>query len=242
MILGASLLVARPAAAGRGAFGWLVDTPVNPERIVEIETWVWETNHVEDGVRETYLWWGPTIGITDQVELALPIELEWARGEGPDDTFTFDRFGAELRWRLVTSDPVEAPKLVPLIQLAAKRLVGERSSALVEADAVVSYDAGRAHLAANAGVTAVIAGDADARAFGVRGALGASVRVVDDLRLGAELVLAAPITGETDEWIAAGPQLAWTHGRFWLSASFPIGPAEGGGALTLPRLRWGIAF
>jgi len=227
------------AAAGRNHFGWLYDTDVDPEGTVELETWVLEEDGAGDAsTDETRVWWAPTIGVTDQLELALPIELRWF--DLNDDTgphTALSRFGVEARWRLVSSDPVEAPPVVPLLRFAAKRMVDERHGARLEADAVVAYDAGPVHAAVDLGGSIeIVEGEDD---IDVYPAAGVSVEVIEDLRVGGE-VFGELVPREGDEsWLAVGPDLAWTRGRFWLSAAFGIGVL---GIDAAPRLNWGIAF
>src|SRR5262249_30246347 len=112
------------AHAGRTRFSWLYDIETVPERGVELETWLVE----EDGkgtpsVDATSIWWGPVVGVTDRVELAFPIEMAFTT---PDNGFSLDRIGAELRWRLTSPDPVESGPFSALVRLAVKRLVTDR--------------------------------------------------------------------------------------------------------------------
>jgi hypothetical protein len=238
----AFLLVAclcpRPAAAGRSFYGWLYGTEVMPERGVELQTWILETNgkYVE-GRKESSIWWGPQIGLTDQLELSLPIELEWVSGDMTAPSFTFRRFGIEARYRLVSSDPVDAPPLVPLIRAAVKRDVTVRDEVRVEADAVVSYEVGAVHALVDLGLV----GDlfAHERQWEVRPGGGVSVAVAGDLRVGAEAYAELKLDSASESWAAVGPNVAWTHGRFWLSAAFGIGVYH---VSTAPRVMWGIAF
>src|SRR5204862_2855610 len=113
--------------------GWLFGTEVMPERGVELQTWIQEEND-KYGTRtkETWVSWAALVGVTDQLELALPVELDWAAVEQMDGTtrtsFTFKRFGIEARYRMAPQDPAEAPPLVPLLRLAVKRDVISRDS------------------------------------------------------------------------------------------------------------------
>ena len=93
------------AAAGRSQYGWLYGAEVLPEKSVEIQQWVYERNGlVDDTTKDTAMWWGVLVGITDQLELVIPIELLWRRvnGAGSDPTttdFTIETYGAEVRYR-----------------------------------------------------------------------------------------------------------------------------------------------
>jgi hypothetical protein len=237
----ASLVVLSPAvaAAGRSNYGWLTGTEVMPERGVELVTWLAEENHEGPGhSSETGLWWATTIGITDQLELSLPIQTGWERADGERSAFQLQSYGVEARWRLVTADPVDAPPLVPLLRAGVHRGVLERDAVLVEAEGVTAYEAGRLHAAASVGLRGAIQPGADH--YELHPALGVSVRVTDELRLGVEAFGQVRLLDPgIVNWFAVGPDLAWTHGRFWLSAAYGVGVS---GLDTAPRLNWGVAL
>jgi len=235
------VLLATPAtaSAGRTYYSWLYGTEVLPERGAELMTWVAEQNDVTDQshLAETRWWVSPLIGITDQLELALPVEVAWDRAGGRT-TSGLDRYGVELRYRLVTQDPVDAPPLVPLVRVALKRIVTTdgRSTASPEADIVVSYEQGNVHVLADLGGYGEIS--SDAHHFEVRPGAGISVRTIGDLRLGAE-VHAELTLDQGGSWAIVGPGMAWSHGRTWLSAMYGIGFY---GIKDAPKVQWGIAF
>lgn len=235
-------LVPRAAHAGRSFYGWLYGTEVLPERGVELQTWLFETNgRYGSGARTTSLWWGPLIGVTDQLELSLPVEMSWIDPGDSDaaatPSFGFRRYGLEARYRLVTSDPVEAPPFVPLVRVAVKRDVADSKALLVEGDAVASYEVGAVHALIDVGVYGDI--KSNDRKWNVRPGAGVSIAVTSELRVGAEAYLELDLDSSSDSWAVVGPNLAWTHGRFWLSGSFGIGVYH---IDTAPRVMWGIAF
>ena len=49
----------------------------------------------------------------------------------------------------------------------------------------------------------------------------------------------ANLENKAPRWIAAGPNLAWSHGRSWVSAAMGIGLYQ---IKTAPALQWGIMF
>lgn len=234
----------RTAYAGRTFYGWLYGTEVVPERGVELQTWVQdESDKYSTRNKETWLAWGPLVGITDQLELGLPVELEWADvitpGMPPAErvSFTFKRFGIEARYRLTSPDPVDAPALVPLVRVAVKRDVTARSTARVEGDAVVSYQAGTVQVLADVGFTGDIASSSSH--FEVHPGVGVSVLATGELRVGAEIYSELSLDTQSESWAVAGPDLSWTHGRFWVSGAFGIGLYR---VQVAPRVIWGIAF
>jgi hypothetical protein len=239
----AALLVAclapRTVHAGRSFYGWLYGTEVMPERSVELQTWIFEENNkYASHVKETSLWWGPVVGITDQLELSLPLELDWTTSDtAAAPSFTFRRFGIEARYRLVSQDPVEAHGLAPLLRVAAKRDVTQRNDVRLEADGVVSYDAGPLDLLIDVGfISDVQSGNTHSE---LRPGAGISIRTLGELRLGVEGYSELSLDAGRESWALVGPNLAWTHGRFWVSGAFGIGVYH---VRTAPRVMWGIAF
>lgn len=226
------------ASAGRTYYGWLYGTEVMPERGAEIQTWVLEENGQGPAdTKESLVWWGPLIGVTDRLELAFPVELTWTSADGTEPDFTFRRWGAEARYRMVSQDPEDAPPFAPLVRVAVKRDVGVRDLVQPEVDLVMSYEADRVHALVDLGMIGQIT--SDDRRFQFRPGAGISIRVVEDLRLGAEVYAELDLDDSANSWAVIGPNLAWTQGRFWLSASMGIGIYQ---IDTAPRVMWGIAF
>jgi hypothetical protein len=228
------------AHAGRTFYGWLYGTEVMPERGAELMTWVSEENRKnhEANASQTDWWVGPLIGITDQLELALPVEIEWQRSDLPMSGRTsFDKYGAELRYRFVTQDPVDAPPFVPLVRIAVKRLVLTRDTIRPEADFVGSYQSGRVHALVDLGIVGEIS--ANDHHFEFRPGGGVSIEAFGDLRLGAEAYAEIALDTAGESWAVVGPNLAWSHGRTWISATFGIGIYH---IRDAPKVQWGIAF
>ena len=232
--------VVNPAHAGRSRFGWLFDTETIPQRGVEVETWYLEEDGKGDpDVDESKVLWQPVIGVTDRLELAFPLELAFERETNAADT-ALERFGAELRWRLTDPDPVERGPFAPLLRLGAKRLIGERDLLRLEANVVLSLDAGPVHLAMDLGAVGEVDPIEGTALYEARPGAGASVRVIGELRLGAEFYGEIGLGDHPGvDWYSLGPNVAWTHGRFWLSGSFPIGLKNIDAA---PRVNLAIAF
>ncbi len=238
------LVMAVPASAhaGRTFYGWLQDTQVMPERGAEIQTWISDESDLKDEGHSNETSWlvQPAIGITDQLELDLPVQFTWSATPGamPPAHTALDSYGAEIRYRMVSQDPVDAPPLAPLVRLAVKRLVTERDTLQPEADVVVSYQQDRIHALVDLGALGDIS--QNLQHFEVRPGAGVSIEVVDQLRFGAEVyseIMLDDNGGST--WAVVGPNMAWSHGRSWLSASFGIGVYN---IKDTGRLQWGIAF
>jgi len=237
----------RSAHAGRTFYGWLTGTEVVPERGVELQTWIQdETDKYSTRNEETWLAWGVMVGVTDQLEIGLPIELEWADvitpgmgGMAPSErvTFTFKRFGIEARYRLAPPDPVDAPALVPLVRVAVKRDVTTRDEVRVEGDAVVSHQTGPVQLLVDVGLSGDLASGSSH--LEVHPGAGISVQATGELRVGAEIYAELSLDTRSESWATAGPDVSWTHGRFWFSGAFGIGLYH---VQISPRVIWGIAF
>jgi hypothetical protein len=239
------MVVAVPATAhaGRTFYGWLQDTQVMPERGAEIQTFISEENYQgPDGTPKDHntTWWlAPTIGINDQLELALPIQFDWDHVDGSLPHTNLLSYGAQIKYRFVTSDPVDAPDFVPAIRATVDRVViGTRDHWVPEVDLIGSYQTGIVHAVVNAGVVGDVS--PDNQHFEGRGGAGVSIETVEDLRVGAELVVELSLDSDTSgSWIAIGPSISWSHGRTWLSANYGIGLYQ---IRDAPKLNWGIAF
>lgn len=237
------MLVVAPgtASAGRSFYGWLQDTQVMPERGAEISTFVSEENYLSgaDNDRNTTWWVAPSIGINDQLELTLPVEFDWDRADHSGPRSVLENYGAELKYRLVTSDPVDAPDFVPAVRVAVKRIVtGPRDVWQPEADLIVSYQSGIVHTVIDLGAIGQIG--PDSHHFEAHPGVGISILAVAEVRFGAELVGSFSLDDNGDgSWAGVGPNMAWSHGRSWLSASYLIGVYH---VRDAPKLNWGIAF
>ena len=237
-----SAVIAAPgtADAGRTFYGWLYGTEVMPERGAEIQTFISEENRnfsdpTAPNSSETDWWFSPAIGITDQLELLLPVEMDWTRSDADAPRFTLVNYGAELRYRMVSSDPVDAPAFVPLVRAAIKRIdTGTRDQWQPEADLVASYTVGSVQMLVDLGGIGDISPTDNH--FEFHPGAGFSVEVVDQLRFGGEVFAEIASDGS---WAAAGPNMSWSHGRTWLSAAYGIGFHN---IRDAPRLQWGIAF
>jgi hypothetical protein len=228
------------AEAGRSFFGWLHPTEVMPERQVELQTWISEENRNEDDMNRSRSIWGvgPLIGITDQLELVLPLEVWWQKTPAMATGATaLNNYGVEARYRMVTQDSEDAPAFAPMLRAAVRRSVTTRDTIRPELNVVVSYEAGSVFVAADLGFAADLTRD-DSH-IELRPGLGVSVRAVGDLRFGAEAFAQISADDAGSTWAVIGPNMSWTHGRFWVSATYGIGIVD---IKDAPRMQWGIAF
>lgn len=236
LLTAVSALLPQQAWAGRRPFMWVWDSEVMGERGVELEQWVTERN-LSNAQDSTAVWFAPVLGITDRLELALP--FEWAHRQGKDNT-QLDWYGAELRWRLTSPDKVESGPWAPLLRVAVQRPVRERDVYRVEANGVLSWDpTERLHATADIGMRHHFGADETQVTY----AAGVSAQVVGELRAGAEwfgryvLQSAAGLS----KFNMVGPNVAWTHGRLWVTAGWMVG-IDQGSPNGMGRLLWAIAF
>jgi hypothetical protein len=227
-------LLATPAHAGRSSFGWFEGTDVLDERAVELQTRLTERNDLGDTrIRETTLWLGPQVGITNQLELTLPFEMGSTSAVGIDQDFALRQHGAELRYRFTERDNA----IAPLAKLSVIRDVVRRDAIHAELDAAVSYTIRGVYVGGSLGVIGDV--NRGGLRLTVRPALAASIAVTGYLRAGAELHAELERESGATSWIVAGPSASWTHGRFWLSATYGIGLSN---ISSAPRLVWAVAF
>ncbi len=229
------------AEAGRSQYAWLYGAEVLPEKSVEVQQWVYERNGlVDDTVHDTAMWWGVLVGITDQLELVIPVELLWRRVDGAGTEFTIEKYGVEARYRFSKLDSEKPDGFAPLARVAAKRDVNTRDTTIAEADLVLAYQTGKFHGQVDLGGVARINKD-DGAEIELHPGAGVSIEVKKDLRFGIEGIAIVNLDRDLNkrDWAGVGPNMAWTSGRFWLSASFLIGLHQ---IDTAPRFIWGVLF
>jgi hypothetical protein len=229
VLLGLCLAPAESSAARR-RFAWSFDTEMLPERGVELEGWLTEEAGEDP---KTTLEWRLGLGLLDQIEVSLPVEITFAGGMTQLDTY-----GLDARFRLVTADPLLAPKVVPLVRVGIERAVAD-DAVTGEADFVVTGDVWRLHAVADLGVAVESLGPTVGLTYGA----GAVVSLTDFIHVGAEAFGEAVLAAPTPEapWLGLGPTLAFTHGRFWITASALIGLMAAAPDFQ-GRVLWGVQF
>jgi hypothetical protein len=101
----------------------------------------------------------------------------------------------------------------------------------------VSIDfAERLHAVVDAGVW----GRTDAGGLYLAYGAGLTFAATADLFVGVEAYGALSFEDADEAWVAAGPCLSFTHGRFWITASLPIGLRDGPDLSS--RIVWATAF
>lgn len=227
------ITVARGSAVGGPTrFAWLTTTEVLPDRSAELDARISDEN--DKGplhVRATSVELAPAIGLSDCVELRLPVEMTWRSELGARTDFTLSRFGADVRYG------GSHGALARVFRFALSRDVVIRNLGRIELDAAASYERGPIQLLVDGGLT--FEANPGGVHFELRPGAGISVRVKPEVRIGAEVYAVHSFDSSAQSWAVIGPNLAWTHGRFWFAGSFGIGVQN---ISSAARVVWGIGF
>jgi hypothetical protein len=228
------LLIASPAYAGRTLYGWLSETDTVPDGGLEIGTAIYE--HDDLGPfheRSIALLWTPAVGLTEYLELAVPVELVSLTADDVAPGFALTRYGAELRYRFLP----RSSALRPLARFALSRDATIRTQVRTEIELAASYDHGPLQVELDAGL--VLDVNIGRLHKELRPGAGANVRVTDDLRLGAEIHAELALDSTTTSWAVIGPDVAWTRGRFWIAGVAGIGIHR---ITAAPRMNIGMVW
>ena len=237
---------AAPAQAGRRPFIWTFDTDIVPKGDVELEQWLWARSRapgVPDRPSVYWIWWGPVLGLSQHLELALPFQVRANR------TVTqLESFEADFRYRLFPRGDDRA--FQPLVRAVWHQAINTAGPNRVDLDLVGSYqwESGfRAvvDLGVQVGVPALRGDEGPARILGTY-SVGVSLPVIED-----ELRLSLESFGEfdlkdagQDPHLFVGPSVAWTFGRTWLTAGTLVGLTAVSSETPrfMPRLIWAVAL
>lgn len=247
VLLGVAL--PRLAQAGQRAFTWAYDTEIVPEGEVELETWLWARSRSPASPTRTaryWIWWGPVFGLTDHLELNLPLQIvSWAAPYGQQTQL--ESFEADLRYRLkprTSQDPLQG-----LFRVAYHQPTGFPEPPRVDVNAVGSYDFDSGlHLVldvgAQVGLSPLTAAGGDLTTL-LTYDLGIAYPVSDEIKVSVENFAELPVLnlgGEAHEFV--GPAFEWTRGRFWLTFGVLVGltPVLKETPHVMPRLLWAVAL
>lgn len=230
------LALPQTAHAGRRPFTWVYDTEVLPERGVELETWITQFN--QRTPKDSAVWLlMPVLGLTDRVELALPMNVLWQQAGGATK---WTDYGAEMRIRFASPDKEEAGKIVPYLRFGVYQPLKATAPMRAEIDAVVSADVhSRVHLSVDVGAAFDRKGDEQAVVWGAAAAFAAT----DNLKLSIEHFGTKIVqTAAAAHGLAmAGPVIAYTHGRMWITFGGLYGLTDES-AKQMTRLLWAVAW
>ncbi len=243
-------LVASPTAeAGRRPYLWVYDTETVAQGDVELEQWLWARTLAPAnpaGASTYWIWWGPVIGLTSSLELALPFQVSATRSRT-----WLDSFEADLRWRVFSRN--DDGKFQPLVRAAFHQSIhapGEPPR--VELNLVGSYGAPEElHVTVDIGGRLFLpglAGMAGPSRVMATYAAGVALPLSSSLRISAEvfgeLDVLNPPTGSDVPHHFAGASISWTRGRLWITAGTLVGltPLAPFTPQFMPRLIWAVAL
>jgi hypothetical protein len=237
---------AGPAQAGRRAFSWAYDTEIVPKGDVELEQWLWARSRAPAFPSQPasyWVWWGPVLGLSQHLELALPFQVR-----ATQSVTELESFEADLRYRLFPRGDDSA--FQPLVRLAWHQAIRTANPSRVDLTLAGSYqlEGGlRAvlNLGAQVGIPALRGSGGGVRVLGTYSAGVAYPVIPDELQLSLESFGEVPMRGlELKPHVFIGPNVAWTFGRTWvtvgtlvgLTGLFPETPR------FMPRLIWAVAL
>lgn len=237
---------AAPAHAGRRPFIWTYDTEIVPKGDVELEQWLWARTRAPafpERPSVYWIWWAPIIGVSQQLELALPFQVRANR------TVTeLESFEADLRFRLFPRGDDRA--FQPLVRVVWHQAIRTANPSRVDLNLVGAYqwEGGlRAvlDLGTQVGFPALRGDAGPVQLLGTYSA-GITYPVIEDeLRLSLESFGEIPVSGlDQGAHVFVGPSLAWTFGRMWLTVGTLVGvtPAFPETPRFMPRLIWAVAL
>ncbi|MCP3139555.1 hypothetical protein [Pyxidicoccus xibeiensis] len=241
-----ALAWAAPAQAGRRPFIWTYDTDIVPKGDVELEQWLWARSRAPafpERPSVYWIWWGPVIGLSQHLELALPFQVRANR------TVTeLESFEADFRYRLFPRGDDRA--FQPLVRVAWHQAIRSANPSRVDVDLVGSYELESGlrlalDLGAQVGIPALRGGEAPVRILGTYSA-GVSYPVIpDELRLSLESFGELDLKDAGQEpHLFVGPSVAWTFGRTWVTVGTLVGVTAVAPETPrfMPRLIWAVAL
>ena len=243
----AALVVAcclpRTAHAGRSFYGWLYGTEVLPERGVELQTWIVEENDKYGSATQADV---AVVGTADRRHRSAR-----ARAAARDSTWTTSDSHRDavvhvpaVRHRGALPPGVAGSGRGARVR---RRWCGSRSSATSRCATTCGSKPtswcrtrpARSTRSVDVGFIGDVT-SGSTRTCEIRP--GAAAQRAGRRRAPARrrgVLRAQPRQRRARAGQLVGPNLAWTHGRFWLSGAFGIGVYH---VRIAPRVMWGIAF
>jgi hypothetical protein len=237
------------AESGRRPFLYTYDSEIVPEGDVELEQWIWAESKIPANPNRQavyWIWWGPVIGASNHLEIALPFQIA-----ATASSMGLDWISADLRYRFFSRE--KDGGIQPLLRVAVKQAVRAQSApSTAEMNLVVTY--GRAtqlHLAVDLGLRVALPWpEVSPRGRPIFASYSAGLAyplIGNELRIAAEFYGEAGLQDSLSTRVprnSVGGSLSWTRGRIWITAGSLFG-LTGLSAATpefSPRLIWGIAL
>ncbi|MSP55086.1 MAG: hypothetical protein EXR69_05710 [Myxococcales bacterium] len=237
-----ALVLPTPAWAGRKAFNRVFDNEVLPARVVEVQAQVTDTFGSPAGTDITAVWWAAAFGLSNTVEVSLPIKVTHVRipETGAGSTF-LDSYGADLRWRIAKKGtPPGFWRPVPLLRLIVEKPLAT-AAVNFEGDVVIGTELSKwVHSSAMIGVVSSSTAFTGEGSTKVTGGFGAVANLSGSWRAGGEVYAEVPLVPAGGvPTFTAGPDLSYTLGPFWVSAGSLFGFGDRRPYTASARLLWG---
>jgi hypothetical protein len=239
----ALFLVAAPSLAGPTAHLLTEDAQIVPEGDVALEQWVCAQTRIPDAPTRPvlyYVWWAPYFGVSNHLEVALPLQVYAASGDTE-----LQSVGLDIRYRLQPRERDEG--FQPLVRLSyEQRLSSDLGPPRATLDFVATYGAPTTarlnfNLGALAGLPFLENASTPPSLTGTA-SVGASYPLREGLRLAAEAsgelgLVNAPSSSR----LYAGPSLYWARGPFWLTFGSLVGLTPSTPRF-FPKVLWAVAL
>jgi hypothetical protein len=209
------------ADAGARPFAYTQGTESLPESSVELENWFGAEKPRDSGGPSVEWWFGPVIGLTDQLETALhAILVQDPEGTRAGRTLGLGALQLQVSWLLAPLGewPIDVKLRADYEQPIQS--YDDRVRPSVWLRLIASRDLGPLDLTLNLGGGLEL--DPARPRTWLEWGLGASLAVAGGLRAGAELFGGQRLGAESVEsWV--GPCLAYGRGRFWAATTLGFG-------------------
>jgi len=252
-LLAAAALLAPDARAGIRPYIWTWDTQTVAQGDIELEQWLWvrghiaagETGNPPSGERSAayWIWWGPVIGATSQLELAFPFQVLGAPG-----AFVLESFEVDARYRFFSRN--DDGKLQPLLRAAFHQSISG-GDARLDVNAVLSWGTlSELHATVDLGVKVTLPfltfhTTVPPPQVQLTYAAGASYPITEQFHAGVEVFGELPgpnVPTPSDlPHHFVGVNASWTFAKGWLT----VGMLKGLTATSpnfMPRLIWAVAI
>ena len=263
------LFAATPALADRTNHLFLDETQTVPEGDVELETWFWVQGQIPSNTYayvSDWLWFGPTVGITSQLEMSLPLVIV-----ATSQQTVLNSISLVARYRFVPREQDEG--FQPLLRVEYEQPLTNYVYAAPYASCPFdisptnytcsyytapqlkvlfaltygSLNSVRATLNVGGQFGLPFLQTSSNASFSLLGTagLGISVPLGSGFRVAAELDGQVPLSGlppaPHTAQLFLGPSIAWTHGQIGVTFGSLFGLTQNSNRFV-PKVLWGITF
>jgi hypothetical protein len=250
-----ALLFSFAASAGQRPFIYAYDTNIVSTGNIELEQWMWIEGppRGQNNPAGYWVWWGPVVGATQHLEVAVPLQVNSANG-----TTWLSSFDADLRFRLFPQDDRDG--FQALLRAAWHQQIannehynGQSGSSRLDFNVSASYgSASELHAVFELGAQIPVTNLQPNNEYTWTYDVGIAYPVVPSLpalQVAAELYgqvffdSSPPQTGGTQPTLWLGPSVSWSGTRYWatLGVLTHLTPTSQTSDYLL-RLVWAVAL